>query len=676
MNSIKWLILGVLVCSSSSLSATAQTVESHPPMRPLPVPNDRPKDDGPARFVDGAKGDDGQAGSEANPWKTLQHALRQLEPGTTLYLREGVYHEHPVLTRSGTETEPITIRSYPGELAVIDGGLPEFLDSPETAWQPLEDGAPGEYVSTKTYFEFDTRRVPDQFLPAAWEPMWGKEEERPLALGHFADSMVPLHGYRNLHDLRSQNELWVGSKQEMREAGIYCGPGLWYNRETGRIHIRLAHQQLAGLNSHGYRGETAPRKLPLIVSVGFGEEVLRINGISHVQLQDLVLRGATGSPLVQIYGSNNISLDHCTLFGGFPGLMINASQSVQVTHTAIRGLAAPWTSRAHMKYQGTASYQIIIKNEQPRSEDLEFAWCEFTDDHDFAFLRYAWNLRFHHNYTDNFNDDGLECGAKLRDHTISISQNHLGRCLIPFTQHEIEKDESPLDHDSHTGVFVYRNVIDLRGGTYKSPPKEADPTGAFLTGEGHLIGDHGSPTWPVMHVYHNTFLRQTPVFRDYYLFGLGAQGTRNNERDVFNNIFYQEDRLPGVGFVGMITPAAIREGGNLLWSPAATPDTIEKHFQKFRASELAELSRSVYEPGWTTMDQIADPEFLSVSTEGDIDLRLTAGSPAIDAGVEVPIDWDDPLRSLDSGKPDVGAIPAGVDPWRVGIDGRRSIFDR
>jgi hypothetical protein len=331
-----------------------------------------------------------------------------------------------------------------------------------------------------------------------------------------------------------------------------------------------------------------------------------------------------------------------------------------------------------MKYQGTASYQLIIKNDQPRSEDLEFAWCEFTDDHDFAFFRYAWNLRFHHNYVDNFNDDGLECGAKLRDHTIYFSQNHIGRCLIPFTQHEIEKDESPLDHDPDTGLFVCRNVIDLRGGTYKSPPKEHDPTGSFLGGEGHLTGDHGSPTWPVMHVYHNTFLRQTPVFRDYYLFGLGAQGLRNNERDVFNNIFYQENRLPGVGFVGMKTPADVREGGNLLWSPAATPDAVEKHFRKFRASELYELSRSVYEPGWTTTDQIADPQFVKISANEreDPDLRLKPGSPAIDAGVDVPADWPDPLRHLDSGKPDSGAIPAGAEAWRVGIDGRRSIFDR
>ena len=129
-----------------------------------------------------------------------------------------------------------------------------------------------------------------------------------------------------------------------------------------------------------------------------------------MRLRDLVLRGATGSPMIHVYGCQNIDLDHLTVYGGFPGLLVNASKNVRVTNSAFRGLAAPWTSRAHMKYRGTASYQIVLQNNQPANEDIELANCEFTDDHDFAFLRYAKNLQFHHNLVENFNDDGLECG--------------------------------------------------------------------------------------------------------------------------------------------------------------------------------------------------------------------------------------------------------------------------
>jgi hypothetical protein len=380
--------------------------------------------------------------------------------------------------------------------------------------------------------------------------------------------------------------------------------------------------------------------------------------------------------MIHVYGSENIELDRVTIFGGFPALLVNASKSVRVTHSAFRGLAAPWSSRAHMKYRGTASYQIVLQNNQPANEDIELAWCEFTDDHDFAFLRYVKNLQFHHNFVDNFNDDGLECGPKLRDHTLFISQNRIGRCLIPFSQHEIEKDESPLDHDAKAGVFVFRNVIDLRGGTYKAPPASPDASGSFLHEEGHLVGDHGGPTWPVLHFYHNTALRHTPVFRDGYLFGLGSQGMRRTERDVFNNIFVQSDRVPGVGFVAVQQAEPVREGGNLIWGLKQGPALTGDPFAKFRASRLFEESRKVYPPGWTSDDRVADPKFISLAADGGqpADLRLRSDSPAINSGLPIPVEWADPLRESDRGQPDIGALPHGADPWGVGIDGRIPLF--
>jgi hypothetical protein len=632
--------------------------------------------DGPTRFVDGTRGDDRGPGTERAPWKSLEFALRQLRPGETLYLRGGTYYERVALSRSGTVEAPITIASYPGEVAVIDGGLREFAEAPAKAWEPFDGGAGGEFVSTRAYPNADARRAPRQFLPAAWEPMWGIEDERPIALGHFADSMVPLHGYRLAADLRATNELWLGGKNELRDSGIYCGPGMWFNRDTGRVHIRLAHHQLDGLGERAYRGETDPRKLPLVVAVGFGEDVFRVTGVKHVRIRGLVFRGATGSPMVHVYGSEDVELDHVTVYGGFPGLLVNASKHIRVTHSAFRGLAAPWSSRASMKYRGTASYQIVFQNNQPANENIEFAWCEFTDDHDFAFLRHVKNLQFHHNFVDNFNDDGLECGPKLRDHTMFIYQNRIGRCLIPLTQHEIEKDESPIDHDPKSGVFIFRNVIDLRGGTFKGPPKEPDPSGTFLHEEGHLVGDHGGPIWPVYRFYHNTVLRDTPVFRDYFLFGLGAQGLRHNERDVFNNILVQTGRVPGVNFGGAKEAPNLREGGNLLWGIAEGPAVKGDLFANFRASPLFADSRTRYEPGWTTHDRVADPQFVRAPTEGTlaVDLRLQSNSPAIDSGRPLPPEWPDPVRDRDNGKPDIGVVPIGTEPWTVGVEGRMSMF--
>lgn len=672
---LRTLSLGTFMVAASSAVIAAAEVRTHPPMRPLPLPVKKELASGPKVFVDAARGDDSAAGTEAAPWKTLAQALRKLKAGDTLYLRGGTYYEQPVLSRSGTAEAPIVIASYPGELAVIDGGLREFYENPAASWEPFEGGAAGEYVSTKTYRNADDRKVPHQFLPGSWEPMWGIEDERPIALGHFADSMIPLHGYRIALDLRATNELWIGGKKEMKETGLYGGPGLWFDRETGRIHIRLAHHRLEGLGERAYRGETDPRKLPLVIAAGFGDDVLRVSGVKHVRLEGLVLRGATGSPMIHVYGSENVELDHVTVFGGFPGLLVNASKDVRVTHSAFRGLAAPWTSRGHMKYRGTASYQIVFQNQQPGNENVEFAHCEFTDDHDFAFLRYVKNLQFHHNLVDNFNDDGLECGPKLRGHTFFIHHNRIGRCLIPFTQHEIEKDESPADHAAGSGVFLYRNVVDLRGGTYTSPPSKPDVSGAFLGQEGHVVGDHGSPVYPVMRVYHNTFLRETPVFRDYFLMGLGAAGLSKSERDVFNNILVQSGPVPGAGFAGMTAAAPLREGGNILWGIEDGPELKGDPFAKFRASPLFESSKRYYEPGWTTQDKVVDPQFVKLTADpaAAADLRLQPGSPAVNAGQSLPADWPDELRTADQGAPDVGALPLGTMPWSVGVDGRISL---
>ena len=83
-------------------AAAQEKFISHPPMRPLPAPSKSPLVKGTRYFVDAAKGDDRNDGSEARPWKTVQHGARRLTPGETLYLRGGVYYEKVRLTRPGT----------------------------------------------------------------------------------------------------------------------------------------------------------------------------------------------------------------------------------------------------------------------------------------------------------------------------------------------------------------------------------------------------------------------------------------------------------------------------------------------------------------------------------------------------------------------------------------------
>ena len=116
-----------------------------------------------------------------------------VQPGDTLYLRGGTYYECVTLTVAGTAGKPITIRSYPGEVAILDGGIREFYEDPANAWEPFPQGAEGEFRSKKSY-------------------AFGG------GFGNFGDSMVPFHRYLNFADLRTSNEFY---RQELNKSSDF-----------------------------------------------------------------------------------------------------------------------------------------------------------------------------------------------------------------------------------------------------------------------------------------------------------------------------------------------------------------------------------------------------------------------------------------------------------------------
>jgi hypothetical protein len=72
-------------------------------------------------YVD-SSGNDENAGTKKYPWKTLQHAADAAKPGSTVYVRGGVYKQKLKITRSGSAGgRSITFASFPGETAIIDG---------------------------------------------------------------------------------------------------------------------------------------------------------------------------------------------------------------------------------------------------------------------------------------------------------------------------------------------------------------------------------------------------------------------------------------------------------------------------------------------------------------------------------------------------------------------------
>src|SRR5581483_8588421 len=61
--------------------------------------------------------------SETAPWRTVQHAADTARAGSTVNVRSGVYEELVTIKASGNASDGfITLRSYPGETAVLDAG--------------------------------------------------------------------------------------------------------------------------------------------------------------------------------------------------------------------------------------------------------------------------------------------------------------------------------------------------------------------------------------------------------------------------------------------------------------------------------------------------------------------------------------------------------------------------
>ena len=77
---------------------------------------------GPARYVS-PEGSDRGPGSATAPWRTIQHGVEEVRPGSVLVVRPGRYHETVEIERGGTRRRPVTIRGRPGAILLPRPGI-------------------------------------------------------------------------------------------------------------------------------------------------------------------------------------------------------------------------------------------------------------------------------------------------------------------------------------------------------------------------------------------------------------------------------------------------------------------------------------------------------------------------------------------------------------------------
>lgn len=684
---IACMLSGIMVAMlTATTMAAAREFQSHRPIRPLPQPSERPLAQGPGYFV-APDGDDTAAGTQDKPWKSINASLPKLQSGDTLYLRAGSYYEQVYCAIVGTPDKPITLRSYPGEVAVIDGGMAEFQENPAAAWEPATDSpADGEYVSTRSY-----KNIRD-------------------VIGLFGDSNIGLQTYWYLMDLRATNEKWIANKDTMIEP-IYVGPGIFYNKETGRIHARLAHTRLeladAPLELIQYQGETDPRKLPLVIAP-FQSRPLFVDQAMHVRFEDLVFRGG-GYKTVELLFGVDITFDRCTIYAGTYGIWAKNTGPLKMTHSSIRGMIPPWAFRDEnclYAYSGSIyppfvngtaepelgggkkapaqvarhiarlpSHALLVTEGgyefdtfyYPMNHDWEVAYCEFTDGHDGIYPS-GRDIRFHHNWVDNMQDDSVY----LSSPTPYVSDR------IYFHDNLITTTTVALGAHARGGpggdIYVYRNVIDLRLPVKFARPTPEKPQGTLLRGSIPFLM-HGSNHLlhsERLHFYHNTVI--SDIKHAYGSFAAGFLGglEPDTARRVFNNLFLyygMEGRYP-MPLLGTNQKADLEIDGNLHWQIDGGEPANPEFLKNLREHPLGKQG-DVPRPRWIERESSADPKLQQISSDPRVigDYRLQPGSAAIGAGVTLPEGYPDSQRSAGE-QPDAGASALNAQPLRVGIDGR------
>lgn len=659
-------LLSLVLALAWPMSGVADSPSpSHPPLRPLPTASARPLSKGPAHFVDAQRGDDASDGTEQKPWRTINHALTQITAGQTLYLRGGIYFENVYCAVAGKPDAPITIRSYPGELATVDGGLRDFAEHPADAWQVVDAGN-GEYRSAKAY-----QNIRD-------------------VVGLFGDSNVGLQTYWHAMDLRATNEQWITDPVQ-KLLPVYCGPGIWYDKETGHIHLRLAHTHLPTPGIANYEGETDPRKLPLVIA-RFNSVPLFVDQAMYVRFQDMVFRGGGQNTVVLQFGID-VEMDNVTIYAGTYGLRARGTGPLRMTNCAVRGMIPPWGSRDENSLNGHTpesydpflpppatvntrnvarlpTHAVVVTEGSyefevfyyPYNHDWDISQSEFTDGHDGVYLS-GRNIRFHHNWVDGFQDDAMYLSAPSPgfNDNIHIYENLVTRALMAFSC------------DSHGGpdgrTYIYRNIADFRRGVFVSRPTPRKPEG--VTSNYHIFLTHGRDFTGIESIffYQNTFI--CPATGS----GAYAHRTLNNtsertQRRVFNNLFVYLTGYPPPPGPGPLNDIQI--DGNLHWSPAPGAEPPKGFLEKARSNPVSEHNKAKYPAGWEASSFVADPKFVAFSATADAanDYQLQSDSPALHKGIVLPADLEDPMRPKDGTPPDIGALPLGNGQLRVGIGGR------
>lgn len=455
-------------------------------------------------------GSDQNSGSLDSPWRTVAHALRQVAPGDVLNLRGGTYYENEIVVdAAGTAAAPITIQSYPGERAVIDGGVSFFRAAPNAEWV-LVDRDLNLYRSRRVFGgEYDFVR--------AW----------------LIDDDVQLVEYETAANLESTN---YGPLNRLEP--VYVGPGVQL-RDDGHVYIRLVYNPNDLTDAAGNPIAPTPSDIDPNhnrIAVSFSTYIFRLNGASHLRIQDLDFAHARAILDVR-NGSHHLVLSNCRLNFGSQGIILREEiRDWEISYSEFNNGVPDYI------------YWTDVKN---RNGDVVEAYPEFQST---AISGAMLNFNVHHNlFRNTFDALDVEQGSmntrimnnrfkEVRDDAINLSKGignvEVGYNLIWHGMGGIAN----LSSDAPPGhVYIHHNIIDnsayQRGGRPGNYREDNWPVWAIGSPfPGHDDGDKAS-WWKL---YNNTIVTRQDAGHRWSSVG-PDEVTGNPEKYVLNNIFYTID---------------------------------------------------------------------------------------------------------------------------------------
>jgi hypothetical protein len=605
------------------------------------------------------------SGTISDPYHSITTGITMAAGGGTVCLRGGQYIEPvEVAGISGTPDRKIVVQPYRREKVTIDCLLPEFLDP--THWEPADNGGEDEFIWT--------------------EPFYGGQAEQ-VTRGAFLETYqhTRLITYDHLEDLRAKNELdprdaTTGDNQVWDSGGatgkyrnwVYMGPGIWFDPDPNcrQVHIRLSHTH-NGINGWpDYTGITDPREVKLALSTELSH-ALFLRHCSHIRFKDLTVRFG-GQDTIRLRDCCDIEFDHVNIRAGSSAINLHAEENehnkkIVFQHCEVDGGIPTWLFRSDIKngYSyvpaettnatanqvqentlGAGTTAVLISSGKNASE-IQIHHCKIFNGHDTAV--FGNQMRFHHNWVHNFNDDLYIQGKGGSTDEAWIYRNVITQCLTAL---------SFAAKEPAGQVRIFRNLIDLRQPILGTRPGHRCDN-PFR--QGQLYKDSNELEGP-FDLWHNTclVLNAGATTVDGQQLQLNVAGFSHykrfedehhnvaGQRRAYNNIF-----VAAYPFQGIIKPIAFLPPNTFQGPTDANtyhragpqgPNVSRFEVSGHPATTFPDISdyRQVHKP-WEDSGRREDPGFVSFDYyDGqphlDDDLRLQDGSPAKNAAILMPAD--------------------------------------